>query len=893
MSVKTHYSVTPRSRQLALLLALSLSYSTLNTLAYAQGVLPVGAIQNSAEQTSNPITAPSTSLRQVPVDIMNKPTDISTAETTNPLTNSLNNFRDDPLYFDWQASSSSVCRGYYRAPPFTSTESALTFDESPTTLTYSGGELLSSGTSTLHGNVLIEQPQFRLYADTITFNRDEKTGEITSSQATGHVLLEQPTLRLTSDTANINFLDKSGTLTNSYYRFYESHSRGNAELIKRLPNGKIKLFSTSYTVCPPFDNTWHLNAKEVTLDREKGRGVAYGAKLYLKDIPVLYTPYLSFPINKDRKTGFLTPNYERSSLRGEELIFPFYVNLAPNYDVTLTTRTMSMRGVQEESDFRYLTPYGQGNIYAAITPKDEAWRSFRENNIENNPRDLPPDDIRLINLENTPDLRTAFSFQNTSVINRYTLLNANYSYVSDDNYLVDFTVPNLDNNVRQLERQLNVNMETPIWSVGSRLLSYQVLQPYDATISAAPYYLLPQVMAMADAPSSLFGLDYTLYSEIAYFDQTTSSFTRLPLTIGSRIDVAPAFDIPLRTSAAYFVPRAELRITHYDLILGPGDEAIGKANAATRTIPLFDIDAGLLFDRNFALFHRNYTQTLEPRLFYLYVPYKNQNRLPVFDSSAQDFQYVELFYTNRFNGRDRVGDANQLTYSVITRFDEQETGIERARISLGQTLYFRDRLVTLCDTDAFPSCLAQENPNWNEPISPLVGELHYAFTDIWYGSAETQWNMHEAGRLDQGGIWLTYHGDNDHILDLGYRYIWQGNPVGEPVGSSANNLEQILGSFSYRLTPRWHVLAGAQYDVINRYTIDSFGGIEYENCCWAARVGARHELTVNSSSQEGHEFDNVIYMQFIFKGLATLGTDPSSMFVERIQGYRDYFGKRF
>jgi len=216
---------------------------------------------------------------------------------------------------------------------------------------------------------------------------------------------------------------------------------------------------------------------------------------------------------------------------------------------------------------------------------------------------------------------------------------------------------------------------------------------------------------------------------------------------------------------------------------------------------------------------------------------------------------------------------------------------------VGQTLYFRDRLVSLCDSDVFPGCVAIENPNWNEPISPLVGELHYAFTDLWYASAQTQWNMHDSGRLDQGGLWITYRADNDYMLDFGYRYIWQGNPVGAPVGSPSNNLQQIIGSFSYRLNSRWHFLGGWQYDVINTFIIDSFGGIEYENCCWATRVGARRQLTVNSSQfmtkSEFREFDTGFYIQFVFKGLAALGTDPGTLFVERIPGYQDYFGKHF
>lgn len=800
--------------------------------------------------------------------------------------------RQDPLNFDWQFSPTSVCRGNYVPPLFNTEIPPKPYNESITTITYDTGELYAQGTSTLSGKVLIEQPQFRIFADEVEIFRN-KAGDVTTAMAQGHVLLEQPNTRLSSNKATINLIDKSGVLENSYYRVYESHGRGYAREAKREPDGTINLFQASYTVCPPQDNTWRIKANEVSLNKEKGYGQAYHAKIYLKDWPVLYSPYLTFPLNDERKTGFLTPHYRGSNLRGEEFIFPFYVNLAPNYDFTLTSHYMTKRNDWEEGEFRFLFPGVEGTLYGAIVPHDPDWINYREQTIANNPRHLFPFDIRWKDLVDESDVRSAISFNATSIINRYTQANTVYNYVSDSNYLVDFEVPGLDSNNRQLLRQFTTIIERPVWSFAGRVINYQVLQPYESTISALPYQILPQAVAKAEIPNGEFGLDYALYSEATYFNSNDNPATNLPVTTGGRFDFSPAAALPLRNSYAYFIPRVEYRATQYNLSLGTEEQLIGKASSATRSIPLFDIDTGLLFDREFRLFNKDYTQTFEPRLFYLYVPYRNQNELPVFDSGIEDLQFDELFYVNRFSGRDRVGDANQLTYAVVSRLQEWESGIERVRLSLGQTVYFRDRLVTLCDTDTFPDCRAAENPNWNEPVSPIVGQLDYAVTSYWYTTAEMQWNIHDTGRLDQGGIWLSYRESNDYMLDFGYRYIWQGNPVGAPVGNSINNLEQLLTSFSYRFNSRWHALGGIQYDIINHMMIDTFGGLEYENCCWATRVGARRNLTINSSYQYEDQYDSSLYLQFVFKGLAAIGTSPGPLFVERIIGYDDLFGKRY
>jgi LPS-assembly protein len=851
---------------------------------------PVYAMQpltseNLESEIDNPTTASSSTPKMTSIDIpKGRKRSLSSFQILD---------QQDPLNFDWKIIPETVCNGRYITPEFNITKSTPDYNEAPTSITYDEGELFGIGKSTLSGNVEISQPQFRIFADKVHIFRNEQ-GDVTTSEAYGNVLLEQPMTRIMSQNAQINLTDKSGTLGDSYYRLYESHGRGHAERVERLSNGSIKFYNANYTVCPPADNTWRLQAREVTINKDKGRGKARDAKLYLKDWPVLYSPYLSFPITDERKSGFLTPNYEKSNLRGEEFILPFYFNMAPNYDFTLTSHYMSKRNMLEEGQFRYLFSKAQGSIYVAGVPNDYEWQNYQDNTVEFNPRQLEPDDIRLKDLEDASTFRRALSFTNNSVINRYTQSNATFNYVSDSNYLVDFVVPDLDSNNRQLLRQITTIVEMPVWSFAARLVDYQVLQPYEGTISADPYQILPQLVAKADIPNGELGLDYQLYSEMTYFNNGDDPVTNQSVTVGSRVDFSPAVDLPLRNSFAYFVPRAEFRVTQYNLSLGEVEEDLAnKSSNDTRTIPLFDIDAGLLFDRNFTLLNQNYTQTLEPRLFYLYVPYKNQNNLPVFDSGMEDLQFTELFYVNRFSGRDRVGDANQLTYAMVSRFQEWQTGIERARISVGQTVYFRDRLVTLCDSSVDPDCLPIENPNWNEPISPIVAQLDYALNQLWYVTTQAQWNIHDKGRLDQGGIWLSYRESNDYMIDFGYRYIWQGNPVGKPVGNSANNLEQLLTAVSYRLNPRWHLLGGWQFDVINHLTIDTFGGIEYENCCWATRLGARRQLTVNSSYQTDEHFDSSFYIQFVFKGLAAIGTDPGPLFTERIIGYEDMFGKRY
>ena len=687
-------------------------------------------------------------------------------------------------------------------------------------LSADSADLAKEGSSNFKGNVVITRADETLTADTVNYDQDAEL-----ATANGNASLEDSSISIRGDKIKLDFKNDKTTVSNAKFDLYDKHGRGVAERLRRDGNkNTTRLKNTTYTTCPSGNDDWYLNADKIKLDHEEGRGTATNVSVNFKGIPFFYAPVMTFPIDDRRKSGFLTPSFGSSDESGAEFSIPYYWNIAPNRDATITPRVLGKRGLQLRGEYRYLSEKSKGIISGEYLPGDNQYK----------------------------DDRYLFTYKNTSAITPRVRVNADINYVSDDDYFED-----LGNNIRlssitHLRRNLDATYSGDFWSVTGRLQGYQTI---DNTIpsTSRPYERLPQVVFNANLPNQNFGLDYGLYAEAVYFNRDDS-------VTGSRFDILPSVSLPLRNSYGYITPKLGLRYTKYDL----DNTLSGTDSSPDRSVPVFSIDSGVYFDRDTSFGGRAMTQTLEPRLYYLKVPKRNQNNLivdetgqsVVFDSGLFDFSFDQLFRDNRFSGADRIGDANQLTTALTTRFIDKSSGIERASASIGQIFYFEDREVTL------PNASIDKDNS-----SDIVAEVTARFTRSLSARAGIQWNPHNKV-TEKGIVSVRYQSEDNHIVNFSYR-------------QRQNLLEQTDLSVNWPISRQWSAVGRWNYALDQERTIDAFAGLEYENCCWIARVVGREYINDLSQTDENFAF----MFQLELKGLTSFGDKVKKFLGRGILGY--------
>ena len=823
----------------------------------------------------------------------------------------------------------NICCGYYKDPlaPFAS----LTLPPIQTTsveIHANQTQIQQTGPSKISGNINISQPGRLITSSEGYVNRDPNTNEYSSVELVNNVTLREPGKLIVADNAHVELHSKVWKLCHALYHIvlggqnpFASCSLseqappssptdkaldawGVAEYVERKESGIIELKNASYTTCAPVSGTWLISAKKIDLDSEAGRGYAYNTWLDLKGIPIFYTPYLSFPIDHRRKTGFLFPSFGHSSISGYNFTLPFYWNIAPNYDALFTTTYYSERGTQAMGLFRYLSPSSSGHVEAAILPHDCAFAQFQQQ-----AKQQFADNPALPRLLHSSDDRRFFSWQDITTFNSHWTGMVDYNSVSDDYYFEDFnpinlTVPN------QLPREANLNYASDIWTFNAKLQSYQTLHPVDLAVITNPYKRLPELDLNAYLPNQPFGLSYQLNNQLVYFERSRNPQEAVEPMSGPRLNIQPVISLPMVGLSGYFTPTLQLPFTAYNI----KNQAKGYDSDINRFVPMFNIDSGLYFDRDISLFNTNYQQTLEPRIFYLYVPYRNQNSIPLFDTSLVPFNYDSLFLTNRFSGIDRIGDANQVTVGFTTRLLDENSGSEKFHASIGEIYYFRDRKVsicggpdspaaissgTLCDSSAF--ILGATSPT--EKSSPIAGQFAYNLNSKWTATSDVVWDPHTKETVT-ADIFMQYKPEENHLINFGYNYIRWGEPLVPTVGPVSNaadineehpttkkpdNLSQVSMSFSWPIRERWKTVGGINYDITRKQPQSYLYGLQYDSCCWAARfVVGRTLLGLNQNNSP--IFNNAFYFQWQFKGLGNVGTsDPASLLVSNIPGYQDTF----
>jgi LPS-assembly protein len=622
------------------------------------------------------------------------------------------------------------------------------------------------------------------------------------------------------------FLDNKNTeFSNIQFFIPESRLRGHAEKAASEADRTAKLSSSSITSCPPDDIDWLLSADSIELDLQDEYGKARGVVLEFMDVPFLYTPYIEFPVGDKRRSGLLTPSFGTSSSRGFELIIPWYWNIAPNQDATIAPHYMDRRGMQLDTQYRYLTRSTTGTL-----------------------------DLNYLNNDKiTDETRYYLNYLQKTKLNDNIRMKVDYKDVSDNEYFQDFSSSLLGTSTTHLSKSADLEANYFNWNMHAILQTYETL---DQTIAETdrPYRMLPKITLAGD--EELPGESrFTLVSEWVNFVHESDINIE-----GPRFIIQPGIELPLQGSAWFLRPAIEFNHTQYNVADGNGT----KVDTDDRNLAITSIDSGLFFERNMA---NNLTQTLEPRIFYLYIPYEDQSNLPLFDTSAPDFSLTQLFRKNRFNGGDRIGDANQITAALRSRIINPATGDEYLRASIGQIYYFDDRRVTL---DGIP-----DTSKSSDIIAEISGNL-----GNWSATAGMQWDIEQHNSAKHNAS-LHYESGNNTILNLGY-----SNRRETPTNPEA--LEQTDISFVAPVSRDITLIGRWNYSLEQQRDLETIMGISYESCCWSTIIALQRNLVSSSTIDE--DYDNTILFQLVLKGLGSVSGDSA---VERLKksilGFKDEY----
>lgn len=750
--------------------------------------------------------------------------------------------------------------------------------------------------ATLAGDVVMRQGSMQVEAQEASLYQAENRGELN-----GNVRMRDNGALIVGDHAQVQLDTGAAQIDNAEYVMHKSRIRGNALYAKRAENAIIRLKDGTYTTCEPDSNAWQLRGNNITLNPATGFGTATNATLRVKNIPILYTPYIYFPIDDRRQSGFLPPSFSSGGESGFTLVTPYYFNLAPNYDATLYPRYMTKRGLLMEGEFRYLTKSSEGQVGGAYLNDDNDERS------------------KQTDFEKT---RWMLNWQHKGGLDSRVMTEVDYTDISDPYYFQDLQTDQIG-----VERRDALNQQGAVNYRGDNYNARLNLQAYKlATISQiTPYNRLPQITFNGSLPYHPGGLNFAYDTEAVRFDRDleTGSFTdkdgirstRLDENVsgltranGTRLNVAPSVSLPMNWSYGFITPKLKYAYTKYDLDLdGKGKRDMASArqtfnSSQDRSVPIASVDSGLYFDRATQWFGKNYNQTLEPRLFYLYVPEKDQSDIPVFDTSETSFSYSSLFRDNRFSGTDRIGDENKLSLGVTSRWIE-ENGFERQRVSVGQALYFKDREVQL------PGIVAADREDSQSDVSPIALDYEFRFNRDWRATADYNWDTENHSARSGSAMFHYQPEDNPNkVINVGYRYRndqvvydqltgkWQfGGDYGK-VGDQNYvkdyyKIQQHDFSMMWPIIPQWNLITRWQYDYARNRTLEAFGGFEYDNCCWKLRVINRYWVSNDEYTQIAplnEKGDHGLFLQIVLKGLGGLtGAKVESFLDKGIQGYRE------
>ena len=652
-------------------------------------------------------------------------------------------------------------------------------------------ELSPDQVSRYQGGVKIQQGNLSLSSEHVTYSHEKGTLSLESG-----VTYFGPRIDIRTNNLELDVRQQQAVIDRLFFEVKAMHARGSADKAELAINKTLTLTKGRYTTCPPGDSSWTISTRRMVLDFKNGQGEAWNSWLNIKKNPILYLPYVSFPIDDRRKSGLLTPAFRSSVSTGLDIKIPYYWNISPQQDMTITPRIMSKRGTMLETEYRYLTSNHEGTALLDYLPNDSETNEDR------------------INLNYSDQGYYGSKWRSTT----------HFSYLSDNDYYADFSETNSVRTLRHTERKFELQYITSWWQFTGRVQHYQTI---DDTIdkSQKPYQRLPQALLSAELPTSYDWLRLTLNSEATHFSHNTN-------VTGQRYLLAPEANARWENPFMFLESGIKWHLTQYAL-----DEKQPGNRKPFRQLPIVHIGSGLALERQLTFADGFYTHTIEPRVYYLYAPYREQDELPVFDTNALDFNFAQLFRNSRFSGQDRVGDANQLTAAVTTRLTENSSGIERLTASVGEIFYFDERRVTLNDdagisgdnqSDFVLSVAAQVTPEWS------------VYSDILWDNTR--------GTFAKSQVQLNYTLSDNKQIFASYR---QRN----------NSLEQVDMGFLWPLNNHWHIIGRWNYSLRENQLLNGLVGFSYQSCCWSVRL-----VSQNYIREQTAELESSLFLQFELTG---------------------------
>ncbi len=769
-------------------------------------------------------------------------------------------------------SCDTGCKGAYVEPdtvkpdttPKTHTaEAAQSTDEAPI-IAEADNSKANDDSVELSGNVIISQGELNVAAEKARLNRNNN--ELTIE---GHIEVRQPGLLLRAEQAIVNTETSLGQFNNAQFLLHESGTRGYAAQLERTDENTLILTEGMVTQCMPDSESWAFEAESIEINREEGWGSAKKTILLINQLPVLYLPYVTFPIDDRRKTGLLMPSMGSSSGQDSyELSTPYYINIAPNYDATIIPTFMTDRGTLLEVENRYLNQYGDWNIIGAYL-KDNVYTTNPDSGLsEEELLDLPTREKRWLgHFDHNGKL---------GIINT----NIDYTKVSDGDYFDHLTVNSLDYTTEpdHLNQQISFGFADDDWQVA---LLAQQKQTLDTDLSSQ-YKLMPQLTVERSSNASNFSPQWLFEAEITDFQHNESIDNGDNFTTGQRSFIETGVSYPMQWAAGFITPTIKLRNLDYQL----DAVEIGADDSPSATTALATLDMGLIFERELTFNNSRYTQTLEPRLYYFYSDYEEQTDNPDFDTKELTFAYSQLFRDTRFSGHDRLDDANQVSVGITSRFINTATGFETLSASLGQIFYVKERRVSL-DDDIIDDSL--------DSLDSLDSNKSYIATDLQYQPTERLWLSNSLiwdsldDKLQEGSAGLHYQTTSNSLYNLTYRYKRDGD---SNLITGTQNLEQADASIYMPVSAQWTLFSRLQYDLTEESGIDAIAGLQYEGCCWMVRMLYQESFEDETISSEPNggilvENDYTFAIEFQLKGLGNMGNKVSNILNESFLGYED------
>ena len=631
----------------------------------------------------------------------------------------------------------------------------------------------------------------------------------------GDVRYEDPGTQIASDTAEFAYDTGRIRFSGAEFTLGSNNARGAADDLRITQDGRIELDGVRYTSCPPGSNDWLLKAADINIDTQSGIGKARDVTLRFQGLPILYAPFLSFPVSDARKTGLLTPEVGTAGRSGNEIRVPFYWNIAPNYDATITPRLLTDRGVQLRTEFRYLTDIHSGSLGAEYLSDDEFSNGTRH----------------LVNVGHETRFDNGWRGR------------IDARDVSDGQYFEDLGGSLSVSSTTHLNRSLRFDYHTDTWSFIGQIQDYQTID--DAIVPAdEPYRRLPQLLLRGAWPERWLGTRLSLDGELVNFDRDIG-------VTGWRLNLAPEVEWPVERPGWFITPAVALDHTRYEL----SNTLPGNKTDPTRTLPIASLDTGLVLERTINGAGTSRLQTIEPRLLYVHVPFREQSDLPVFDTIAPDLNLVQLFRKNRYLGTDRVADTDQLSLGITSRILDVSTGRELVTATIGQTRYLSESGVSLPDS-----------PLSNDETSDYIAEIRFLLYENLNFDFGHQWGTGDNGTT-QSEARLQYRPASNRILNLAYRF-------------RRDSIEQGDLSWSWPLGTQWNFVGRYNFSFRDREVLEQFFGIEYESCCWGLRLVSRRHISTRDGTR-----DSSFGLQLVLKGMTSIGTSAEKLLERGILGY--------